>query len=1205
MVKLNKLSSNYPLYSLPYPIKLLLAREPTLGEAPRLVTKWTRVDLRLGTSRGIVSLKNVPVLVDEHLHEDVLMGNRALEAIGITDINDLLGELAGRYYDLAEVRVPGVSCSKIQSISCQIKDDEDKGLEEATTMAEEVESLIQRYRDDDGDHEVDPDSEISVGPTDPKELDEALKVLIQVAIDNGLPKRLKARMETIVKRCRNIFRVAIGMDPPAKVEPLKIHLMEGAKPVRARARRYPKNHRTFLHERTRELVKHGLLRENRGSRWSSAAHVVAKKAGADGVATDFRWTVDLRRVNSQTVPIAGAMPNLEQVRERVAGSSCYQQLDFFKGFWQLPLDKSCQEYFSIVTDEGIYTPTRVIQGSTDAALYFQSVMQECFKERLQDSLVVWIDDVLSHAKTPDELIDIMEYIFNICIKRNLKLNAKKCVLFTTSVTFCGKIITAEGSRHDPKRIDGLVSMPTPRTAAELQTFIHASNWMREHLPDYARRVNKLREFYEDALAGGKRTKRAAAAKVLEWNTEMIGEFENVKDLIRDSVQLSHPSEDAEYGLFTDASDIGWGAALFQVREYDPTVAFWEQACEPLAFLGGTFKGAQSRWAIIDKEAYAILRSIVRLRDLLIRSKGFTLFCDHRNLMYIFGEHTEMKTSTSERLERWAFQLAAYRYKIVYIAGETNLWADLISRWGNPSRLIETRVAGLVAVPMIAPLEDSFEWPTPSAIIKSQQGHSRAATGRTDIVKNESGVWYHGDRLWVPEGDKGLKSRILVAGHFGIAGHRGINATEEGIKSVCYWRGINRDTRVFVSSCLHCLQTRAGETIPRPWGRTVESVRPNEVLQFDYLTLEEAENNIKYILVLKDKFSHYVELVASEAADATTVVSALLDWIKRFGLPPTLVSDQGTHFRNSVVKDLCVRLGLHHHFVTARCPWANGSVERVNRDIIALSRTYLNERKWGAERWPETLPLIQFTLNQTPSASLGGKAPVEIMCGLQTTRPLDVLFSKTDKVIEQVAPTSDDYHQHLTSLREALKDMHAIAWRAQERQSERANTGRTWPEHIEIGDYVLWSQVDMPGDTQGTKAKTGTWRGPYRVIDSISKWVYTIESLLDKSTRDVHVSRLKWYSDKDLRVTQELRQHVQDQETTGVVDHLGGLQFNGRRRRWECLVFWQGYEDSEATWEPLKRLKTDVPLLLERHLRKMVEEGQKDGAKAGRSVGLSI
>jgi hypothetical protein len=76
-------------------------------------------------------------------------------------------------------------------------------------------------------------------------------------------------------------------------------------------------------------------------------------------------TVDVRAVNSQTEATQWSMPLLEVVLNHMQRATVFFSLDFFKGYWQLPLHPSCQEMFSFLTDLGDYTPTRVLIAGTD------------------------------------------------------------------------------------------------------------------------------------------------------------------------------------------------------------------------------------------------------------------------------------------------------------------------------------------------------------------------------------------------------------------------------------------------------------------------------------------------------------------------------------------------------------------------------------------------------------------------------------------------------------------------------------------------------------------------------------------------------------------------------------------------------------------------------------------------------------------------
>jgi hypothetical protein len=65
-------------------------------------------------------------------------------------------------------------------------------------------------------------------------------------------------------------------------------------------------------------------------------------------------------------------------------------------------------------------------------------------------------------------------------------------------------------------------------------------------------------------------------------------------------------------------------------------------------------------------------------------------------------------------------------------------------------------------------------------------------------------------------------------------------------------------------------------------------------------------------------------------DATQMQVRLcvVHWFGLFGKAYRWVTGQGSYFRNTVFADLEHQFGMQHHFTTARCPWANGTVENA-------------------------------------------------------------------------------------------------------------------------------------------------------------------------------------------------------------------------------------------------------------------------------------
>ncbi|GMF50109.1 unnamed protein product [Phytophthora fragariaefolia] len=197
---------------------------------------------------------------------------------------------------------------------------------------------------------------------------------------------------------------------------------------------------------------------------------------------------------------------------------------------------------------------------------------------------------------------------------------------------------------------------------------------------------------------------------------------------------------------------------------------------------------------------------------------------------------------------------------------------------------------------------------------------------------------------------------------------------------------------FVRACLLCKHVKGAHVIQRPWGPALKCTKRNEVLHWDFLSLTESHGDLRYVLVLKDDLTHFCELFACASPTASVAAEAMMDWYKRFGAPETWQSNNGTHFRNTVLDLLSGRLKCKQDFPPPYSPWINGTVERLNRDVLQVLRVLLMEYNLDTKEWPYPLPEVQANLNHTQLPSLGDRAPVELFTGLPASSTLDVIWN---------------------------------------------------------------------------------------------------------------------------------------------------------------------------------------------------------------------
>ena len=148
-----------------------------------------------------------------------------------------------------------------------------------------------------------------------------------------------------------------------------------------------------------------------------------------------------------------------------------------------------------------------------------------------------------------------------------------------------------------------------------------------------------------------------------WSPACEAAFNKLKQLLITSKILAQPKVHEPYKLYTDASNHAVGAVLTQDFPEGPRI---------IQYVSKHLSEGQRKWPTIEREAYAIIFAVNKLRHYL-RGSQFTVFTDHKPLRSLFT--SEMKNA---RIQRWAIILQKYGCDIHYHAVKLNVPADLVS-----------------------------------------------------------------------------------------------------------------------------------------------------------------------------------------------------------------------------------------------------------------------------------------------------------------------------------------------------------------------------------------------------------------------------------------------------------------------------------------------------------------------------------------------
>jgi hypothetical protein len=194
-------------------------------------------------------------------------------------------------------------------------------------------------------------------------------------------------------------------------------------------------------------------------------------------------------------------------------------------------------------------------------------------------------------------------------------------------------------------------------------------------------------------------------------------------------------------------------------------------------------------------------------------------------------------------------------------------------------------------------------------------------------------------------------------------------------------------------------------------------------------------------------------------------------------------------------------------------------------------------------WPRLTKIVQMALNQSKSKSLAGEAPITVMTGIKPMSTLQTIAIPTDINPQYITLEEllDLQREARESASIALDNMHKKVKAAADNTRERAriSSQRFEMTQYAIGDFVLYALVK---NKQKNKLQV-RWNGPAEVVDAVSQWIFKIRDLVTGDIRECHASRMKFYSDSSLHVSEALKGHIAHNNEGHVIQDFKSIRYS--------------------------------------------------------------
>lgn len=691
--------------------------------------------------------------------------------------------------------------------------------------------------------------------------------------------------------------------------------------------------------------------------------------------TDFRLVINMIGPNRAIKRRYYRMPTLEEIKVKLHGSTIFTKLDLTNAFYHIKLGEKSRGLTTFLSPKGMYRFTRMVFGVNCAPEAFQQVMEDLIRDI--PNVIVYIDDLLIHAKDISSLRSTTGEVLKVLKKNCLTLNDKKCDFEKTELQFLGHKLTKAGLNIADKKVEDIEKFKSPKNTSDLKSFLGLATFVSAYTNQFATIAKPLWD--------------AAKEREFSWGPLQEEAFVKLKSAIvaHTATQGFFNVSDSTY-LYTDASPVALGAVLVQIDEAGKQ--------RIIAFASKLLSPTESRYPQTQKEALGIVWGAEHFWFYLL-GRPFTIRTDAEGITFLF---TKERTSASRILSRaagWALRLSRFDFKVEYIQGKLNI-ADPSSRLveGIGVDFEEAPSPGeIMTIEMMPPLDVVFgegcvtlqeiRWhaerdqqlrKVKEALISDiwSKDIKQFKTIRHELRIQEGLLTRTGEAV-IP---LALRLKTLAMAH---KGHPGGDAMKSIMRGKVWWPGMMTQAENWVKTCEVCALT-SRRTTPMPMQRSILPAAPWEELASDFCGPFVKFGGIS-ILSIIDRYSRFMIAGPVKGTDVNSAIKVFEEVFEIYGHPLIIKTDNGPPFNGDPWKARMQGKGITVTFSTPYDPQQNGAAE-VYMKLVGKAMTAPSV---DGSNWQESL---KETIRAHNSAvcKATGRVPEEIMLGRRVRRNLPML-----------------------------------------------------------------------------------------------------------------------------------------------------------------------------------------------------------------------
>nr|CAN71493.1 hypothetical protein VITISV_011662 [Vitis vinifera] len=941
----------------------------------------------------------------------------------------------------------------------------------------------------------------------------------------------------------------------------RLNIFPTARPVRPKIRGFHPDRQKVIRNEINKLLEVGFIREVSYPDWLANVVVVPKKEGK------WRVYVDYTNLNNACPKDSFPLPRIDQIVDSTAEQGMLSFLDAFSGYHQILMSPVDEEKTAFITPHGLYCYKVMSFGLKNAGVMYQRLMTKIFKPLIGHTVEVYIDDIVVKSKIRKEHVLHLQEVFHLLRKYDMKLNPSKCAFGVSAGKFLGFMVSQRGIEVSPDQVKAVMETPPPRNKKKLQRLTGKFVALGRFIARFTDELRPFFLAIRKAGAHGWTDNCQNAFEKIKHclmqppilsspiPKEKLYMYLAVSEWAISAVLFRCPSPKEQKPIYYVSRALADVETSEFGIEFQPRLSMKGQVMADFVLEYSRRpsqhqESSEQEWWTLRSPTGEHLEQAIRLGfpasnneaeyEVILSGLDLTLALSFSKLR-IYSDSQLVVRHVQKEYEAKDARMARYLTKVRNTLQQFTEWTiEKIKRTKNG------RADALAGIAVSLPIKEAILLPIYVQTDPSVAGISTCNTIEANQANDQEWTDNIAEYLRTSTlpGDPKQAHKVRVqAARFTLIGghlykrsftgpylrclghskaqyvltelHKRVCGNHSGGRSLVhrahsqgyYWPTMKQDTAAYVKKCDKCQRYAP---IPHMLSATLKSISgpwPFAQWGMDIVgPLPTAPAQKKFLLVATDYFSKWVEVEAyASIKDKDVTKFVWKNIVCRFGIPQTIIADNGPQFDNIVFRNFCSELNIRNSYSTPRYPQSNGQAEATNKTLITALKKRLEQAKG---KWVEELPGVLWAYRTTPGRPTGN-TPFALAYGMDAVIPTEIGLP----TIRTDAAKQNDANIELgrnLDWADEVRESAAIRMANYQQRASAHYNRKVRPRSFKNGTLVLRKVFENTAEMGAGKFQAN-WEGPYIVSKSSENGAYHLQKLDGTPIlRPWNVSNLKQY-----------------------------------------------------------------------------------------------